>query len=287
MELNVTALMQGLVDSFGPIARLRGVVLEHQVPPLPVCITTSLESVLPSFTAFLVKLLYLLKEGHYCRVTARILTQQDQAVLRLQLTTTKLYFNPNLLVPGIDKILQLDNQAPDSSCIYTDVLMDEPVPAPAETVNLPPYVSGTLASHLMAQDFKKRAEQFAQDRLSIDKMRATGTARDALFLKVVEQTIALHLDSDTLDADLLGRETALSRAQLFRRLKQLTGFSAANYIRHVRLHRATDLLRATQLTIGEVAYRVGFTDLSYFTRSFTEAFGCNPSEWRRQTNTQQ
>ena len=70
---------------------------------------------------------------------------------------------------------------------------------------------------------------------------------------------------------------ALSRAQLYRRVKQLSGESPVEILRKARLARARDLLAAGAAP-GEVAYATGFTSPSYFSKCFREEFGFPPSE---------
>ena len=77
----------------------------------------------------------------------------------------------------------------------------------------------------------------------------------------------------------LGKDTGMSRMQLYRKLKALTNQSANEFIRTIRLKRAAQLLEQQELTIAEVTYEVGFSDLPYFRSCFKKQFGVNPSEF--------
>ena len=70
----------------------------------------------------------------------------------------------------------------------------------------------------------------------------------------------------------------MSATQLNRKMKALTGETPMSFIRKVRLHRAKELLQNTQLTVAEIAYDVGFSDPSYFSRAFKKEFGERPTE---------
>ena len=72
----------------------------------------------------------------------------------------------------------------------------------------------------------------------------------------------------------------LSRTQLHRKLKALTGRSTAQYIRIRRLQKAKSLLQNTNLPIGDIADQVGYKDFSHFSRSFSQLFNQTPSETR-------
>jgi len=64
--------------------------------------------------------------------------------------------------------------------------------------------------------------------------------------------------------------------KLYRKLKAITGKSTAIYIRFIRLKKAKELISETEKTISEIAYEVGFKDLAYFSRCFSELFGVSP-----------
>ena len=70
---------------------------------------------------------------------------------------------------------------------------------------------------------------------------------------------------------------ALSRTQLYRKLKVLTHQPPAQYIQFVRLQKAKEYLQNTELNVGEVVLKVGFASHSHFTRAFHDQFGFNPS----------
>ena len=77
------------------------------------------------------------------------------------------------------------------------------------------------------------------------------------------------------------KTVGLSTTQLHRKMKALTGEAPMSFIRKVRLHKAKDLLQNTDLTVAEIAYEVGFTDASYFSRAFGKEFGGSPTDLRK------
>lgn len=104
--------------------------------------------------------------------------------------------------------------------------------------------------------------------------------KEAAFLQEVMDAIESNLDNELFNTHYLCRAMAMSRAQLYRKIKALTGYSTAEYIRTIRLNKAKQLLETTDLPIGEVAVLVGYKDFSHFSRSFAKAFGCTPSDVR-------
>ena len=100
------------------------------------------------------------------------------------------------------------------------------------------------------------------------------------FLQRVRGVLEVHLDDDEYGISQLCRAIKISRVQLHRKLKALTGKSTSHFIRSFRLQKARMLLKTTDLNISEVAYAVGFKDPAYFSRTFNEEFGISPSDAR-------
>lgn len=105
---------------------------------------------------------------------------------------------------------------------------------------------------------------------------------EGVFLKKVNAVIHSHMSDTNFKVDTLSNAMALSRTQLFRRLKRLTQMSPQQYLRFVRLETAKTLLQSKDkdLNVSEVCYEVGFASKSHFTRSFQKEFGFNPSEFK-------
>lgn len=101
------------------------------------------------------------------------------------------------------------------------------------------------------------------------------------FIRKVQLILETHLNNENLNVSILTQELGMSRSQLFRKLKAVTGLSAVEYIRSYRMHRAEELLKNTSLSISEVAYSIGFKDPAYFSRVFSTHFGHSPSETRK------
>lgn len=101
---------------------------------------------------------------------------------------------------------------------------------------------------------------------------------DDEFLKKVFRTIKEQLDDSTFSVDLLSKSVGFSRAQLHRKLKALVNKSPNHLISEVRLNTAYQLLINKTGNVSEVAYSVGFSNLSYFAKSFKDKFGVSPSE---------
>ncbi len=100
------------------------------------------------------------------------------------------------------------------------------------------------------------------------------------FLQNLMHIMHENLENYELNIDFLASELGMSRTVFFNKLKSLTGFSPVEFVREVRLQRASEYVLNTELTFSEIAYKVGFEDPRYFSRCFKQKFGKTPSEYR-------
>ena len=107
------------------------------------------------------------------------------------------------------------------------------------------------------------------------------SALDTVFLQKIRREIEARLDDPELGVSHLCQAVSLSPTQVFRKLKALTGQNPTLYIRKMRLQKAMGLLTSTDMIIAQIAYSVGFSDPSYFSRAFHEEFGKTPSAIRK------
>ena len=102
---------------------------------------------------------------------------------------------------------------------------------------------------------------------------------DAGFLKRLTDMVEANISDSKFNADVLSAKIGMSRMQLYRKLRGLTNQTVHEFIRNIRLKRAVQLLEQKKMTITEVAYEVGFNDLTYFARCFRKQYEKSPSEY--------
>ncbi|MCC6281556.1 MAG: response regulator [Saprospiraceae bacterium] len=100
------------------------------------------------------------------------------------------------------------------------------------------------------------------------------------FLLKVRAVVEKNLSDADFEMPHLERALAMSRSQIFRKIKALTGKSPSLFIRSIRLHHGKQMLQNTALTVSEIAYEVGFSSLNYFSDAFFEEFGERPLKVR-------
>lgn len=105
-------------------------------------------------------------------------------------------------------------------------------------------------------------------------------SQDILFAEQLNAAIHKNMSNPNLKMDDLGDEMGLSRVQLYRKVKAITGLSPVELLRQMRLQRAYALLTSTTKTVGEIAYEVGFGTPGYFSTCFRKQFGKYPTDLR-------
>lgn len=101
----------------------------------------------------------------------------------------------------------------------------------------------------------------------------------------ITQAINTHLNNPEFNVEMLSQEVGMSRTQLHRRMKELTGISPSDFIRNIRLRQAATLLKSKTLTITQIAYTVGFTSQTHFSSAFKKMYGMSPKEYMESQET--
>ena len=103
---------------------------------------------------------------------------------------------------------------------------------------------------------------------------------DRDFILKATSLVENDLSNDDISPAFLADEMNISKAQLYRKLKDLVGMAPVEFVRSIRLEKAARLLKTTSLTAQEIMYSVGFNNKSYFYREFGKKYGMSPKEYR-------
>jgi len=107
----------------------------------------------------------------------------------------------------------------------------------------------------------------------------TSDPEDTFMQKLRQLVLDMSVDPN-IDMELLGKKFSMSRSQLYRKVKALTGRSPTQFIRYIRLQHGKHLLETTSLRVSEIAYASGFASLKYFSDAFLEEYGIRPKQAR-------
>lgn len=145
----------------------------------------------------------------------------------------------------------------------------------------------TTASNLIANRERLRGQLIGEQQVEEKIVKIEMKSNDEILMGKVMKTINEHLTDPALNVEMLAANVGMSRVHMHRKLKELTNQSARDFIRNIRLKQAATLLREKNLSISEVAYATGFSNLSHFSNSFREFYGISPTEYKEQPDVPQ
>ncbi|HEV8511670.1 MAG TPA: helix-turn-helix domain-containing protein, partial [Cyclobacteriaceae bacterium] len=129
--------------------------------------------------------------------------------------------------------------------------------------------------HLIEQ--REKFQKSFPKQLNVKASELNITSLDEKFIKDAIKCVEENIGSAEFSVEDLGHHLAISRAHLYKKIHALTGKSPLEFIRTIRLQQAAQLLDKSQLTVAEVAYKVGFNNPKYFAKYFKDQYGMLPS----------
>lgn len=144
-----------------------------------------------------------------------------------------------------------------------------------------PFSGQVLLSRIenLLRSRKMLRSVFAGDKRETEEEEKLNEA-DKTFVGRLRTAIQENIGDSDFSVERLGEEIGLSRVQLYRKVKALTGQTPVELLRKARLTKARQLLEKTEKSVSEIAYEVGFTSPSYFNKCFKDEFDINPSSLR-------
>jgi AraC-like DNA-binding protein len=107
---------------------------------------------------------------------------------------------------------------------------------------------------------------------------------DKQFMEQLMAYLEQHISDSDLSVEDMAEALCTNRTKLFTKLKSLVGLSPIDFVRHLRIHRAIEMVANSKEPFSQIAYSIGFTDQRYFSRVFKKETGMTPSEYRQQAN---
>ena len=117
----------------------------------------------------------------------------------------------------------------------------------------------------------------AQQEERVENIELKGN-NDALMERIM-RSVNAHLSDSDFNVDMLSADVGISRAQLHRKMKEITGIPSGKFLRNLRMEQAARLLREGKVNVAQVADSVGYNDPSHFSTVFKNHFGLSPSEY--------
>ncbi|BAX79638.1 tetratricopeptide repeat protein [Labilibaculum antarcticum] len=129
---------------------------------------------------------------------------------------------------------------------------------------------------------RREMQKKFQKELVINPLGIVFQSEEEKFAKILQEVLEKHLPDPDFTVDQFCEVSLMSRTQLHRKLKALTGLSATAFIRTQRIKMASEFLLKPNVTISDVCFSTGFNDTSYFSKCFKEIQGCTPSEYMKE-----
>ena len=155
----------------------------------------------------------------------------------------------------------------------------EGISAGAEAYLTKPFHREELFARITAliQLRKELQKKYSVPGISLIEESTMQTTEDS-FMKRISDFFNRNIDNEEVAISDICKAMNMSRSQLYRKFGALTNRSVSDYFRSFRLHRAQILLQTSDLNVTQVAFEVGFKNLSHFSKAFSEEFGINPSQ---------
>ena len=143
-----------------------------------------------------------------------------------------------------------------------------------------PFSSAVLLTRIKnLLESRHRLRQLFNKGTSLELKKIAINVTDEAFMNKALKLIEENMSETNFDTDMLANNLKMSRSQLYRKIKALTDQTVHDFITTFRMNKAAELLLSGELSISEVAYKVGFTLPTNFTRSFVKQFGETPSRY--------
>ena len=142
-----------------------------------------------------------------------------------------------------------------------------------------------LTANLIANRLRVKGKYSGNQELNGKIQAEEIQSNDDTLMERITQAVSTHLNNPEFNVEMLSQEVGMSRTQLHRRMKELTGISPSDFIRNIRLRQAATLLKSKTLTITQIAYTVGFTSQTHFSSSFKKMYGMSPKEYMESQET--
>ncbi len=206
-----------------------------------------------------------------------------------------LNLNPSLIVAdimmpvmdGLEMSRRIRRNIPTSTIpiILLTAKDDKTTELESINLNVDAFISKPFDPEILLSRIEQllKSKQQLEDKLRIETIAAPkaieATSPDEKFLSEITTIIEDKIADPDLNVNALSDISGVGSKQIYRKIKQLTGLSPVEFIRSVRLKKAAMLLSQNKFSIAEVMYMVGFSNRSYFSKSFQAEFGKTPREF--------
>ena len=183
----------------------------------------------------------------------------------------------NSLVSHIPVIMLSGKNKLQDRMLGLDTGADSYLPKPFYMSELKSLMSNLISNRLIV-----KGKYSGQQEQSSNVAEIQFESSDEQFMKRVMEIVNANISNSDFNITQMVDEVGMSRTQLHRKLKELTGFSAARFMQNIRMQQAMKLLKEKRVNVSQIAYSVGFASQTHFSTTFKQYYGVSPTEYIRQ-----
>ena len=183
----------------------------------------------------------------------------------------------NSLVSHIPVIMLSGKNKLQDRMLGLDTGADSYLPKPFYMSELKSLMSNLISNRLIVKG-KYSGQQEQTEKVEAVQFESS----DEQFMKRVMEIVNKNISNSEFNITQMVDEVGMSRTQLHRKLKELTGFSAARFMQNIRMQQAMKLLKEKRVNVSQIAYSVGFSSQTHFSTTFKQYYGISPTEYIRQ-----
>ena len=183
----------------------------------------------------------------------------------------------NSLVSHIPVIMLSGKNKLQDRMLGLDTGADSYLPKPFYMSELKSLMSNLISNRLIVKG-KYSGQQEQSSTVEAVKFESS----DEQLMKRIMEIVNRNISNSEFNISQMVDEVGMSRTQLHRKLKELTGFSAARFMQNIRMQQAMKLLKEKRVNVSQIAYSVGFASQTHFSTTFKQYYGVSPTEYIRQ-----
>jgi AraC-like DNA-binding protein len=271
-EADIVALLKTLVRGLQPYAKKKNIKLDLTVSEKEIRLEYSESELHAGFTKLISSIIDYIPDNNTLYLSAEVIEKAGAKYVSVKIRNTGINLK---MVTAIIKNSKLPVTLFSSALHETTF---EVCYSLKSSDNVPNAANGNTINYISIVNRIKN--YFAKLNNPIARL-SESKPKEAAFLININKCILDNIDDERFDANALSNAMAMSRAQLLRRLKSLTGNSPGFYIKTMRLEKAKELLETTDMSVSEAAFKTGFGTPSNFSKVFFEKYGITPSQFRR------
>ncbi|MCB9296214.1 MAG: helix-turn-helix domain-containing protein [Lewinellaceae bacterium] len=283
IKTDIVPLLRHLAEALMPVARANFVGLAFETEAEGMELSFLPEDIVKSVGQILCQVIAFTPSGYEVRLSVELPGEGEEEQLLIGISNTGVSLAIlQEITAGLPLPVEVKGRSGKGTRFELRLPLAPEEEAVAESAVPAPPGSGGGNVPILFQKLRSRMRAYASSMKSLEEAVARQHGQqEQVFLKKVNAIILANLSREDFDVRALARSLALSRTQLYRRLKPLIQQPPSRYIRFVRLQKAKAYLEKGEMTVSDVCFQVGFTDKSHFTRAFKQQFGFSPSYLRK------